>query len=277
MWEGLGYYQRARQVHKTAKLLCSKGKEIPSSLAELRNLPGIGPYTAAAVASFAFHQKAAAVDANVLRVIARFFGIEGNIQKEHIESLTWNFLPDEEPWIVMEALIELGAIICQKRPLCDVCPLRLSCIAHIQKKAEVIPPVKRRQEMYRWHKYVAVLLYQEEVLLEQRGKGKVLEGLMEFPSFPYDTMVDLEEVIYRELSLAVIWKENLPQQKYCYTKHRVLLSPIIFHVIEKKEVEGRVWTKCADLQRLPFSSGHKRVLLSAFRSGQSQMFTSKAP
>ncbi len=109
MWEGLGYYSRARYLHQAAKELLSKhGGTLPQTHEELGRIKGIGPYTRGAILSFAFHQKAAAVDGNVLRVLSRYFAVEEEIDKakKQITELTESILPDEQPWVVMEGLIE---------------------------------------------------------------------------------------------------------------------------------------------------------------------------
>src|ERR1700722_10190653 len=110
MWEGLGYYSRVRHLHQAAKdLMYRYAGDLPRTREGLEGIKGIGPYTRGAILSFAFHQKAAAVDGNVLRVLARYFAIEEEIEKakKSITELTESILPEEEPWIVMEGLIEL--------------------------------------------------------------------------------------------------------------------------------------------------------------------------
>lgn len=256
-WEGLGYYSRVRNIQKAAVALQEKGGEIPSSLEELLKLPGIGPYTAGAIASFAFHQKAAAVDGNVARVISRYYGLEGEVKRRLLEEKTFSFLEEEEPWVAMEALIELGATFCQKTPKCEACPLHLSCQAYLQGKTDVIPAKKKKQECIYLHKQVIILISEEEVLIEKKKEGEVLGGLVEFPSFPYPCN---EEFVRNHFSVCADWTEDLPQEKQSFTKYQVDLSPSIFHVLEKKDIDGYKWARLDSLRFLTFSSGHKRVL-----------------
>jgi A/G-specific adenine glycosylase len=135
MWEGLGYYSRARNLHRGAQQIVDDfGGVIPSTKEELLKIRGLGPYTVAAILSFGFKQRAAAVDGNVLRVITRYAWIDQDIQKvatkrvvaEFVES----FLDEKQPWVTSEALIELGATICTPAPRCALCPIQSGCAAY---------------------------------------------------------------------------------------------------------------------------------------------------
>jgi A/G-specific adenine glycosylase len=254
-WEGLGYYSRVRNIQKAAILLSQKEEDLPSSLQDLLQIPGIGPYTAGAIASFAFHQKAAAVDGNVARVISRYYGLEGEVKRAVLEEKTLLFLPEEESWVAMEALIELGATLCQKNPKCMECPLQKECKAYLQDKTESIPAKKKKQDSIYLHKQVVIILHEEEVLIEKKKEGQVLGGLMEFPSFPYE-----QESTNKHFSFPIEWIEDLPEEKQSFTKYQLDLSPSLFKALEKKEVEGYLWVKIDSLTSLTFSSGHKRIL-----------------
>jgi len=259
-WEGLGYYSRVRNIKKAAVFLKSQRKDLPSSILELREIPGIGPYTAGAIASFAFHQKAAAVDGNVTRVISRYFGLEDVVSRSFLEEKTLSFLSDETPWIQMEALIELGATVCSKTPSCSSCPLNSSCLAYKMNKTATIPPPKKYAPAIYQHKQVAIILWEDLVMIEKREEGKVLGGLMEFPSFEYSIEEDIQKKILDCFSLETEWIEDLPKQKQSFTKYQVDLSPSIFRANCKKE--GFEWKTKEELLSYPFSSGHKRILES---------------
>ena len=265
VWEGLGYYSRARNLQKGAQQLMQKGGEIPSSLEELKSISGIGPYTAGAILSFAFHKKAAAIDANVERVISRYKGIEGDLKtsanKKRLEQETLSFLPEEESWVIMEALIELGAMICKTTPQCLSCPLKEDCSAFLQKKTDQIPYKQKRQETIFLEKQVVVLLYQSYVLIEKKEEGKVLGGLFEFPSFPYLAHQNIEEEVFKLLGVNALFLEDLPSQNQSFTRYKIDLYPALLEVQEKKDIPGYLWYPMEDLVKdLPFSSGHKRIL-----------------
>jgi A/G-specific adenine glycosylase len=242
-----------------------QGGELPPSLEKLRAISGIGPYTAGAILSFAFHQKAAAIDGNVERVISRYRGIEGDLktskQKKILEQETLSFLPEEEPWVIMEALIELGAVICKPVPQCFSCPLREGCSAFLQNKIDQIPYKQKRQETIFLEKQVALLLYQSDVLVEKKEEGKVLGGLCEFPSFPYQAQQDIEEEVLKRWGIRAVFLEELPSQNQSFTRYKIDLYPVLLEVNEKKEVPGFFWCPLEALSRdFPFSSGHKRIL-----------------
>jgi A/G-specific adenine glycosylase len=259
-WEGLGYYSRVKNIKKGAIFLHSQGKDIPSSSLELLEIPGIGPYTAGAIASFAFHRKAAAVDGNVKRVISRYYGIEDEPSLTLLEEKTLSFLSDETPWIQMEALIELGATLCQKKASCSLCPLQKTCVSYLSDKTAVIPKPKKRPSPIYQQKQIAIILWDERVVIEKREEGKVLAGLMEFPSFDYAIDKTMEERIMERFSLQVEWSLDLPVQKQSFTKYQLELFPAVFRALDIKETLH--WEHKDLLQTHTFSSGHKRVLKS---------------
>ncbi len=266
VWEGLGYYSRARNLHKGAIQIEQNGGELPSTLNELLDISGIGPYTAGAILSFAFHQKAPAIDGNVERVISRYIGIEGDLKKEpsktRLKEATFALLPDREPWVVMEALIELGATHCLPNPTCSKCPLSKSCFANRERATDLFPFKRKRQETIFLEKQVVILLDDAgNVLVQKKEEGKVLGGLAEFPSFPYIPDHNVEEEVKRLLGVEAIFQEDLKQESQSFTKYKVELYPSILHVAQKVEVPGFFWYSLEDLEKdLTFSSGHRRIL-----------------
>jgi len=259
-WEGLGYYSRVKNIKKAAGVLAEKGGELPDSVSDLLEIQGIGSYTAGAIASFAFHKKAAAVDGNVTRVISRYYALEGEVKKSVLEEKTLHFLPNDEPWVVMEALIELGATFCGKSPRCESCLLRETCRAHIEDKTDVIPILKKRASSIYLHKQVFLLVHDDEVLIERKKEGSVLGGLIEFPSLDYSPLTEGSEEIKNNFALEADWMEDLEEEKQSFTRYQLDLSPSVFRVLEKKDVSGYIWAKTEDLTSLTFSAGHKRIL-----------------
>ncbi len=262
-WEGLGYYNRARNLHLAAKVFHHQyGGQIPDSYEKLLQVKGFGPYTAAAVMSFAFHQKAAAVDANVARVVSRFFLVEEDIGKPAVQKklreLTERLLPDEDPWIVMEALIELGATLCGKTAQCTRCPLQDGCQAFQNEKVDQIPFKKKKKQTQYIFQHVVILIANEYVLVEQMEEGKVLGGLFQFPSF--DGQLEQEEYIKNHFAADALWHKDLSKVHCSYTYFQVELQPSIWLLDYPIEITGYHWKKRAALEELPFSSGHKRIL-----------------
>jgi A/G-specific adenine glycosylase len=227
-------------------------------------MKGVGSYTAGAIASFAFRQRAPAVDGNVFRVVTRYFALEGSISKKEIEEYTLSLLPEKEPWIVMEALIELGATLCQKTPFCQKCPLQPGCKAFLLKKTKEIPFVKKTAKIEHLSKSVAIIFCEGFVLVEKKEEGKVLGGLMEFPSFDYSVEQSIEKQVQEHLALNVCFQEDLSKESYTFTRYKVDLYPSLLTTQEKKEIEGLQWKSLEELCLLTFSSGHKRILQKLF-------------
>ena len=265
VWEGLGYYTRARNLQKGAFQLMQGNGEIPNSLEKLLQISGIGPYTAGAILNFAFHQKAVAIDGNVERVVSRYRGIEGDLKKnpikKRLEEEALVLLPESEPWVVMEALIELGATYCLPKPHCAACPLKESCVAYLTHMTDQIPFKRKRQETVFLTKQVIILLHNSEVLIEKKEEGGLLGGLAEFPSFPYLADQNIEKEVLKRLNLKAVFEEELGLQRQSFTKYQVELHPSLLSIDQKIEVPGFSWYSLEELEKIvTFSSGHKRIL-----------------
>ncbi|MCL6626743.1 MAG: A/G-specific adenine glycosylase [Alicyclobacillus shizuokensis] len=188
MWQGLGYYSRARNLHRAARLVVARyGGRIPDDEESLSELPGVGPYTRGAVLSIAFDQPVPAVDGNVLRVMARFLGIDDPIQspavKRQVHSVVAGWLAETRPSQLTQALMELGALVCVPRqPRCTDCPLQDECTAFRTHRTQELPvraKARPRREV------VVVALWCEDargVLLEQRPGRGLLARLWQLPA-----------------------------------------------------------------------------------------------
>lgn len=204
-WEGLGYYSRARRAHATAQqLVRERGGEFPDTLDGLRALPGIGPYTAAAIGSLAFNLDAAVVDGNVVRVLARVFAIarDGKTAKarEHFQQIADELLPQGRAGEFNESVMELGATIClPKNPRCDACPLAKVC----QGRAlgpETFPAKTAKRKVPHKHVGAAVITDSRgRFLIAQRREGDLLGGLWEFPGGKQEPGETMEQCIAREI------------------------------------------------------------------------------
>lgn len=257
-WEGLGYYSRARNLHESAQTILKQfGGKLPSKREDLEKLKGFGPYTVGAVLSFAFHQKAAAVDGNVVRVISRLFSIwEDASKKEIFENLVLSLLPESEPWVVMEALIELGAQICQKKPKCEQCPLQEKCLAYKEGSASLLPIKKKPAKITRLTRDVAVVLYGRELLVRKEEASKVMKGLYEFPYVERG----VEKASQWDFDLELEKIKILPKVKHGFTRFSATLYPLLYRVKQKKILDGYEWINIETITTLPFSSGHRRIL-----------------
>ncbi len=186
-WSGLGYYSRARNLHRAARSIANNpGAAFPSTPAELQQLPGIGRSTAAAIATFAFGQRAAILDGNVKRVFARHFGVAGYPGLPAVEKQLWRHAEALLPWRGSEAytqgLMDLGATLCTRtRPRCDACPVSVTCVARAAGRTAELPNAKPRKVLPRRTCVMLVLLHGGKVLLERRPPTGIWGGLLCLP------------------------------------------------------------------------------------------------
>ncbi len=191
LWEGLGYYSRARNLKKAAGILMEEyGGELPADYEALKKLPGLGEYSAGAIASIAFGIRVPAVDGNVLRVTARVLADDRNIEetpvKKAMRELVIESLPYERVGDYNQSLMELGALIClpNGRPLCESCPVAGLCLSREKALWETLP-VRRKKPSRRVEEKTVLLLYREgKILLRQRPPKGLLASLWEFPALP---------------------------------------------------------------------------------------------
>lgn len=189
LWEGLGYYSRARNLHQAAQQVVRDfGGEMPRDVAQLRQLKGIGAYTAGAIASIAFEQRVPAVDGNVIRVVSRVMGIRENVGipsvRRELEEKAAALVPAARPGDFNQALMDLGSAVCVPgTPNCDACPLRLHCDAYDAGDAEDLPvlPQKNPPKPFDWD--VLLIRSGEKILMRQRTEA-MLHGLWVFPMLP---------------------------------------------------------------------------------------------
>lgn len=188
LWQGLGYYNRARNLHKTAFIVSNTLQGIfPKTYDELLSLPGVGPYTAAAISSICYDESRAVVDGNVFRVLSRFFGIKDPIDvhqsKKRFEVLANQLLNSKHPGDYNQAIMEFGAIQCTpKSPSCHRCVLNQSCVA-LQKNAVMTYPLKQQKKTVkkRYFNYLVPVLPNNQTSLFKREKKDIWQHLYEFP------------------------------------------------------------------------------------------------
>lgn len=208
LWEGLGYYSRARNLHKGAKqVMADFGGQIPSDVEALRVISGIGPYTAGAIASIAFEQPVPAVDGNVIRVVSRLRGIRENVGipsvRRALEGETAALVPDERPGDFNQALMDLGARICTPgTPACEQCPLRDVCDAFDAGDAEELPVLPRKNPPRQLEYDVCLIFSGDRVLMRQRTET-MLHALWVYPMLEeWHSPHELPDLIKRKLRLS---------------------------------------------------------------------------
>lgn len=226
LWEGLGYYSRARNLHKGAKqVLSDYGGVIPSEPEKLRKISGIGPYTAGAIASIAYDKPVPAVDGNVIRVVSRLRGIRDNVGipsvKRLLEQEAAALVPDERPGDFNQALMDLGAGICVPgTPACERCPLSGICDAFDAGDAEEIPVLPRKNPPKLLQYDVCLILSGKRILLRQRTEA-MLHGLWVYPMLEgRQPLSKLPSAIRRSLKLSVSELQQAGEARHVFT-HQV--------------------------------------------------------
>ncbi len=202
MWQGLGYYSRARNLHFTAKYIANElNGEFPSTFNEIIKLKGIGEYTAAAIASFAFNKPTAVVDGNVYRVLSRYFGVETAINSsegiKEFKALADTLIDKNQPASYNQAIMEFGAIQCKpKKPLCLFCPLSESCVSLQKNLIEKLPVKEKKLKIKkRYFNYLVVKTNDDKTILsERKGKG-IWQGLYQFPLIESETIINQNDLI----------------------------------------------------------------------------------
>ena len=188
LWQGLGYYSRARNLHKTAQYIATELNGIfPNNYNDLLKLKGIGEYTAAAIASFAYHECVAVVDGNVFRVLSRYFDIETDIAqacaKKEFAALAFELMPKDNPATFNQAIMEFGALQCvPKSPNCSICVFNESCAALQKKKVDRLPVKSKKIKVRnRYFNYIVANDENENTLIQKRTSKGIWQNLYEFP------------------------------------------------------------------------------------------------
>lgn len=274
-WEGLGYYSRARNLHKAAKtVMAEHGGAFPRDLAAIRALPGIGEYTAGAIASIAFNEAAPAVDANVMRIFSRICDIDVPLThagvKPFITEAVRSLMPGSSPRLFTQALMELGALVCAKKPDCAACPLSDFCEANRLGTAAKRPKKKVKPGYTSLEMSTGIVIKDGLVFIQKRPPYGVWAGLWEFPGGCLEPGETPEETVVREIreetELPVTVREKIAVVKHSYTTCRVTMhgyfcdpqtdapAPVLHAA-----TEGR-WVRPEDTAEYAFPSGHRKLL-----------------
>ena len=234
LWEGLGYYSRARNLHKTARVLVAQhGGELPEDAGILSRLPGFGPYTTAAVGSIAFGHPVAAVDGNVLRVFCRFWGIDTDIRlpqlRKELQGRLAPFITSATPSAFNQAMMEVGALVCRPRaPRCDACPLSGDCVAFQTGRTAELPVKGARKRVPHYQIVVGVVWKDGTFLLARRRQNQMLGGLWVFPGTRLKDGEAAPETLRREIraetGLCVRVGHPYCQVEHGYTHFRITLT-----------------------------------------------------
>ncbi len=224
IWEGLGYYSRILNIHKTANIIKDEAN-FPQNYDDLLVLPGIGPYTAAAIASISFHQPVPAIDGNLLRVFARVACCEENILDNKTKKAAYDFferhIPTKNPGDFNQALMDLGAIVCTpKNPKCESCPIHSHCQAYLENKVDQLPVRIKKQKIINEKKTVLIIHVDDFVMLRKRASTGLLANMYEFPNVK-NHLTQMEAIHYIEsLGLKAIRIKQIESSKHVFS-HRI--------------------------------------------------------
>jgi A/G-specific adenine glycosylase len=272
-WAGLGYYARARNLHACARLVVREHQgEFPQHAAALAQLPGIGPSTAAAIAAFCFSERAAILDGNVKRVLARHWAIEGSPRTASVTRALWQRAQSELPVArsiaaYTQAIMDLGATVCTRtRPACERCPVRESCEARRQGRADDLPARRARSAKSHLTAHVLIAIRGDEVLLQERPPSGIWGGLVGLPQF--DTLAALRRAS-RRIAPDAARAEPLAPHPHELTHISMILRPYRLQVSRRRKVislePSCQWVSTAAVSRIGMPVPHRRLLISYLR------------
>jgi A/G-specific adenine glycosylase len=271
LWEGLGYYRRARKMHAAAKMIVSEfNGEFPQSVDELMTLPGIGRYTAGAIASIAFGQRAPILEANTVRLLSRLIGYREDPLRTAGQRVLWQtateILPRTDVARFNQALMELGSLVCTPAdPKCGDCPLTTVCTAFEFGLQHEIPCEKPRQEYTSIREAAVIIRRNGQVLMRQCGEGERWAGLWDFPRFA----LEAEGPLFAQREIAAKVREQtgitcasgslVHTIKHGVTRYRIKLDCYVAEFTSGKVREPARWVKAAKLAELPLSTTGRKI------------------
>ena len=256
LWSGLGYYARARNLHAAAKVISAHG--FPPDAASIERLPGVGRSTAAAIAAFAYGERGAILDGNVKRVLARHHGIEG---EERQWSLAARLLPAAGIESYTQGLMDLGAMVCMRRPRCDACPVRRHCAAHRAGRTHEIPAPRPRAALPHRETTMLVLEHRGAVLLEKRAPVGIWGGLWCLPEI--DRGADAANYCREKFGARVTALESMPTVDHGFTHFSLTITPARASVVRLEARAGETthaWLKLDEAKAAGIPSPVRRIL-----------------
>jgi len=267
-WQGLGYYNRARNLHKTAKILVKEHKGlIPADPLIIRKLPGFGPYTTGAVLSIAYDMPLAIIDANIRRVVMRLLALEGQAntkQDTQVHEFLLKVLPSRRAGDFNQALMEWGALVCRKNPQCSLCPMLKHCRAYQQGIQEEIPRLKKKI-IKDIQAVIAIIQQGDYYFIQKRPSRGLLADLWEFPGGKIKKGESKKRALMRELKeelgLQLKSARSLFEVKHFYTQFRVNLSVFACSVKSQPKVDANhQWVRYKDFSQYPMPSASSKII-----------------
>jgi A/G-specific adenine glycosylase len=268
LWEGLGYYRRARQLHAAAKVIVSDhGGKFPQTHEQIWQLPGIGRYTAGAIASIAYDQREPILEANTVRLLSRLFAQPGDPSTTAAQSALWQFaeaiVPARNCGQFNQALMELGSLVCTPRmPRCDACPVSELCAAFQQGKQDQIPGAKAKPSIEAVREAAVVIWNRGKVFVRRRSAGERWAGLWDFVRFPLVARrgpalhLEMNAKVQEQTGLSIGDIEKIATLKHGVTRFRITLdcyrADYVTSQVRLQKGEWR-WIAPQELEHLPLS------------------------
>jgi len=272
-WEGLGYYSRCRNLIETSRYISKElNGEFPSHYEEIKKLKGIGPYTAAAIASFAFNEPNAVVDGNVFRVLARIFDINKAIDstegKKFFTGLANELLEKQNPGLYNQAIMDFGAVICKPVPLCSQCPFDKYCLAFLNNKILLLP-VKRKKATVRkrWLNYI-LFEYKGRFAIRQRTEKDIWHNLFEFLPIESIQLLDEKKILKELRKKEWVGKNGFETKSFSQVfkqqlSHQLIEGRVIkVKLYQKPKLHDVLWIRQVEIKKYAFPKLINQYLLS---------------
>lgn len=267
LWSGLGYYARARNLHKTANIISNNGGEFPDTLDTLLELPGIGRSTAGAILSIAFNDSHPILDGNVKRVFARYHAISGWTGHTKTSNELWKissyYTPDKRVADYTQAMMDIGATVCTRsKPKCDCCPIDRDCVARIEHKVNLLPTPKPAKAIpVKTINFLLIQNSEDEILLKKRPAVGIWGGLWSFPEF--DSFAAIQSWCEQQ-NISILFSKQLKQQRHTFSHFHLDYITVVVktdHPMNNvMEANQTAWYKAEQLGTLGLPAPIKRLL-----------------
>ncbi|MFC1523780.1 A/G-specific adenine glycosylase [Thermodesulfobacteriota bacterium] len=274
-WEGLGYYSRAKNIHKAARILTMQAGRLPMEHHELLKLPGIGKYTAGAIMSLAYNREYPIVDGNIERVFSRVFNIDTPVKDPESRALIWRkaeeLIPTGQARFFNQALMELGALICTPRQTkCPECPVRDHCTSFKLGIVDERPVPGKSTQTIRIKMATGILIHQGRMFIQKRPEHGIWANLWEFPGGRLEKGESPEQALVREFleetELAISGLKKIKTIQHSFTRYRVTLHCFFCTLVDTAprpvlhEAREYRWVNPGELDRFPFPAPHRKLI-----------------
>lgn len=265
LWAGLGYYARARNLHKTAVII-SQADRFPDSLEDLVALPGIGRSTAGAILSIAFNKSSPILDGNVRRVLARYHAVQGWTGGSQVNKQLWEistfYTPETRVANYTQAIMDLGATVCTRsKPRCTECPLQADCLAFLQQRVHELPTPKASKKIpVKQSVFIIAINKHKQILLEKRPPTGIWGGLWSVPEL--SSIADLDDWLFNK-SITVVNKKLFPLRRHTFSHYHLDYQPIVVHIDNPinnvLEADKALWYKHLQTKNIALPAPLKQI------------------